>query len=118
MRPFDARRCCLEMRTGAAATRFCVKTAAAEAGTSLERIARSSAPVFFKPQAVAAKRKPRGRDASERAGFMPRKSVVLARCCRKRTPILRNGRESMQLTYGLRAHGLAPVLAVSLFRRL
>src|SRR5258708_34221591 len=49
---------------------------------------------------------------------MPGKSVVLARCCRKRPPILRNGRESVQLTYGLRAHGLAPVLAVSLFRRL
>jgi len=42
MRPFDARRCCLEMRTGAAATIFCVKTAAADAGTSLERIERSS----------------------------------------------------------------------------
>src|SRR5262249_49722219 len=53
IRPFDALRCFLQMSTGAATTRFCVKTAAAEAGTSLEKIARSSAPVFFKPQAVA-----------------------------------------------------------------
>src|SRR2546425_2188893 len=64
MRPFDARIFSLEMRTGAATTRFCVKTAAAEAGTSLERMARSSAPVFLRPQAVAAKRKPLGRAAS------------------------------------------------------
>src|SRR3989441_38682 len=68
--PFEARRCSLEIRTGAATTRFCVKTAAAEAGTSLEKTARSSAPVFFKPQAVAAKRNPRGSAASERACFM------------------------------------------------
>src|SRR5215469_4936317 len=53
MRPFDARRFALETVTGAAMTRFFVKTAAAEAGTSLESIARSSAPVFFKPHAVA-----------------------------------------------------------------
>src|SRR2546430_13510101 len=64
MRPFEARRCSLERSTGAATTRFCVKTAAAEAGTSLERIARSSAPVFFKPQAVAAKRNPRDRKST------------------------------------------------------
>src|ERR1700730_13065754 len=67
MRPFDARKCSLEISTGAATTRFCVNTPAADAGTSLERIAKSSAPVFFKPQAVAAKRKARGREASERA---------------------------------------------------
>src|SRR5262249_18520704 len=65
MRPFDSARCFFERTTGAATTRFCVKTAAADAGTSLERIARSSAPVFFRPQAVAAKRKPFGRAASE-----------------------------------------------------
>src|SRR6266478_3876423 len=75
MRPFDARIFSLEMRTGAATTRFCVKTAAADAGTSLERMARSSAPVFFKPQAVAAKRNPRGKDASESACFINGTSV-------------------------------------------
>src|SRR5580700_1981569 len=70
IRPFDARRCDLETSTGAATTRFCVNTAAADAGTSLEKIARSRAPVFFSPQAVAANRNPRGSDASERACFM------------------------------------------------
>src|SRR5437773_2059136 len=70
MRPFDKRKFSLEIRTGAATTRFCVKTAAADAGTSLEITARSSAPVFFKPQAVAAKRNPKGRAASERACFI------------------------------------------------
>src|SRR6266446_5389738 len=60
MRPLDSRRFFFESTTGAATTRFCVKTAAAEAGTSLEISARSSAPVFFKPQAVAAKRNPLG----------------------------------------------------------
>src|SRR5215470_5474007 len=64
MRPLDSARCFLERVTGAATTRFCVKTAAADAGTSLERMARSSAPVFLRPQAVAAKRKPLGRAAS------------------------------------------------------
>src|SRR6267378_450513 len=68
MRPFDARKCALEISTGAATTRFCVNTPAAEAGTSLERMAKSSAPVFFRPQAVAANRNPLGRDASDRAG--------------------------------------------------
>src|SRR5437899_11505197 len=52
MRPFDARRCALEIVTGAATTRFCVKTPAADARTSLERMAKSSAPVFFRLQAV------------------------------------------------------------------
>src|SRR5260221_13859278 len=46
MRPLEAIRFALETTTGAATTRFFVKTAAAEAGTSLERSARSSAPVF------------------------------------------------------------------------
>src|SRR5580658_10590413 len=63
MRPFEARRCSLEMVTGAATTRFCVKTAAADAGTSLQIIATSSAPVFFRPQARPANRKPCGREA-------------------------------------------------------
>src|ERR1700739_1536588 len=60
MRPLDLRRFFFERVTGAATTRFCVKTAAAEAGTSLEMSARSSAPVFFSPHAVAAKRNPLG----------------------------------------------------------
>src|SRR5215467_2880985 len=64
MRPLEAARCFLESVTGAATTRFCVKTAAAEAETSLERMARSSAPVFLRPQAVAAKRNPFGSAAS------------------------------------------------------
>src|SRR5579863_4628075 len=61
MRPFDSRRFFFESVTGAATTRFCVKTAAADAGTSLEISARSSAPVFFRLQAVAAKRNPLGK---------------------------------------------------------
>src|SRR5882672_9989431 len=64
MWPLDSARCFLERVTGAATTRFCVKTAAADAGTSLERMARSRAPVFLRPQAVAAKQKPLGRAAS------------------------------------------------------
>src|SRR5438876_7010045 len=60
MRPLDSRRFFFERVTGAATTRFCVKTAAAEAGTSLEMSARSSAPVFLRPHAVAAKRNPLG----------------------------------------------------------
>src|SRR5450755_3557889 len=70
IRPLDARRLALETSTGGATTRFCVNTAAADAGTSLEKIARSRAPVFFRPQAVAANRNPRGSAASERACFM------------------------------------------------
>src|SRR6267142_6664966 len=88
MRPFDARLFSLEIRTGAATTRFCVKTAAADAGTSLEMMARSSAPVFFNPQAVAAKRNPRGKDASESACFINGRSAGLARWPRKGPPIL------------------------------
>src|SRR5208283_2823935 len=70
IRPFEARKFSLETTTGGATTRFCVKTAAAEAGTSLESSARSSAPVFFRPQAVAEKRNPRGRAVSERTFFI------------------------------------------------
>src|SRR5207302_9082429 len=62
-------------------------------GTSLERMARSSAPVFFKPQAVAAKRNPRGKEASEGACFINGTSVCLARRSRKGPPILRNRSE-------------------------
>src|SRR5215467_6546959 len=61
IRPLDACRFFFESITGAAKTKFCVNTAAAEAGTSLEIRARSNAPVFFRPQAVAAKRKALGR---------------------------------------------------------
>src|SRR5258708_39384976 len=61
MRPLDSRRFFFESTTGAATTRFCVKTAAAEALTSLDMRARSRAPVFFRPHAVAAKRNPLGR---------------------------------------------------------
>src|SRR5258707_11710069 len=60
MRPLDSRKFFFESVTGAATTRFCVKTAAAEAVTSLDMRARSSAPVFFRPHAVAAKRNPLG----------------------------------------------------------
>src|SRR5215475_10862304 len=67
MRPFDCAKFLLESVTGAATTKFCVNTAAAEAGMSLERIARSSAPVFFSPHAVAPKRNPFGNAASEGA---------------------------------------------------
>src|SRR6266849_3035999 len=95
MRPLELRRLALESRTGGATTRFCVKTAAAEAGTSLERMARSSAPVFFRPQAVAEKRKPRGRDASERACFIAGTVEVSARRCRKGPPVLRGIRECL-----------------------
>src|SRR5580693_6990595 len=60
MRLLDFRRFNCEAITGAALTRLVVKTAAADAGVSLTRIARSSL-VFFKPQWVAAKVNPRGR---------------------------------------------------------
>ena len=63
--------------------------AAADAGTSLEISARSRAPVFFSPQAVAEKRKPRGKDASEGACFMGGGSAGRTRISRKGPPILR-----------------------------
>src|SRR6266849_6544201 len=114
MRPFEARRCFLEMSTGAATTRFWVKTAAAEAGTSLESSARSSAPVFFKPQAVAAKRNPRGRADSDRACFIRRgRCVAWARRSRKRPPILRRVREDcFDLLFPAPIHALAPSLVI------
>src|SRR5260221_14686648 len=96
MRPFDSRRFFLESVTGAATTRFCVKTAAADAGTSLEISARSSAPVFFRPHAVAAKRNPLGNADSGgdwvisrrlpwEGGFPARRSL----CARSRRPFRR-----------------------------
>src|SRR6266446_5273069 len=90
MRPLEAIRFALET------TRFFVETAAAEAGTSLERSARSSAPVFFKPQAVAEKRNPCGRAASERACFMESGSANRECRSRKGPPILRAMRYGLQ----------------------
>src|SRR5271156_4353874 len=105
MRPFEAFRCPLETTTGGATTRFCVKTAAADAGTSLESRARSSAPVFFRPQAVAEKRNPRGRAASEGACFMGGGSARRRRSSRKGPPILRGVRGSFDnVDDGAEAH--------------
>ena len=59
MRPLEACRFFLESVTGAATTRFCVKTAAAAAGRSEKIIARSS-PAFFKPHRAVPARKPFG----------------------------------------------------------
>ena len=59
----DACTCARERVTGGACTRFCVNTAAAEAGTSETISATSSVPAwprFLRPQDAAAKRKPRG----------------------------------------------------------
>src|SRR5258706_11903130 len=64
MWPLDSARCFLERVTGAATTRFCVKTAAADAGAALERMARSRGPVFLRAQGVGGKRKRFGRAAS------------------------------------------------------
>src|SRR5439155_20268495 len=91
----------------------------AEAETSLERIARSSAPVFFKPQAVAAQRKPRGKAASERACCIRGASLRPARRTPKEPPTLRNGGGEGLLIRSLACiHGLAPVLMAFLLRRL
>src|ERR1700752_4739612 len=107
MRPRDTFRFFFERATGAATTRFFVKTAAADAGTSLESRARSSAPVFFKPQAVAEKRNPCGRAASERAWFMESGSADRERRSRKGPPILRAMRYGLQRKDARRqAHGL------------
>ena len=62
--PADARTCSRERTTGGACTRFCVKTAAADAGGSETISATSSVPVwprFLRPQDAEAKRNPRGR---------------------------------------------------------
>ena len=67
--PRDLRRCSREATTGAATTWFVVKTAAAAAGTSLTRMPRSRR-VFFRPQCVAAKVKPRGMFEAVRFGFI------------------------------------------------
>jgi hypothetical protein len=58
------RRCSRETNTGAATTRFCVKTAAATAGRSEKIIAKSS-PDFLMPQRVVAARNPLGRNAGD-----------------------------------------------------
>src|SRR5260221_9859138 len=106
MRPFEAIRLACDTTTGAATTRFFVKTAAAEAGTSLGSMARSSAPVFFKPQAVAEKRNPRGRAASERAWFMESGFAGRERRSRERPPILRGVRNGSPRKYARpQAHG-------------
>jgi hypothetical protein len=89
MRPPDSCKCFLDSATGEATTRFCVKTAAAEAGTSLEKIAKSSAPVFFKPQAVAAKRNPCGSAASDGACFIRGASAGLTAHPPKGPPVPR-----------------------------
>ena len=62
--PADARTCSRERTTGGACTRFCVNTAAADAGGSETISATSSVPVwprFLRPQDAEAKRNPRGR---------------------------------------------------------
>src|SRR5579883_2209019 len=62
--PEEARTCSRDNTTGGACTRFCVNTAAAEAGGSETINATSSEPVcprFFSPQEADAKRNPRGR---------------------------------------------------------
>src|SRR5215467_1256735 len=122
MCPFESCRCFLDRVTGAATTRFCVKTAAAEAGTSLEKIARSSAPVFFRPQAVAAKRNPFGRAASEGAWFIRGVSGRgvsgrLSCLSAKGPPVARNEGQFDQGICGLQAQGFAPVLLAFLLRR-
>src|SRR5580700_339538 len=113
MRPFESCKCFFESVTGAATTRFCVKTAAAEAGTSLEKSPRSSAPVFFKPQAVAAKRNPRGKDASGRAGLifidllLPLEKVAFVAPeprSTKQPPVPRGRCGSLQMICGQRVH--------------
>src|SRR5271165_178988 len=111
MRPLEAFRCWREISTGAATTRFCVKTAAAEAFTSLDKIARSSAPVFFRPQAVAAKRKPRGRDDSESAWFKVWIPESLAWRTAKQPPVLHTSDEDIAGWRLARGHGLAPSLS-------
>src|SRR5579872_213183 len=67
--PAEARTCSRESTTGGACTRFCVKTAAADAGGSETISATSSAPVWprlFSPADAEAKRNPRGRARADR----------------------------------------------------
>jgi hypothetical protein len=65
----DFFKCDRDRITGAAATRFVVKTAAAAAGVSLTRIPRSSLD-FFSPQWVAANVKPRGTSEADTFALM------------------------------------------------
>ncbi len=79
-RPPVQHRCSRESNTGAALTKLVVKTPAAAQRTSATIRARSSAPAFFlRPQAVAEKRKPRGR----RDGGIPSgEAGIFDRCAR------------------------------------
>jgi hypothetical protein len=77
----DARTCSRDKTTGGACTRFCVNTAAADAGTSETISATSSEPVwprFLSPHDAEAKRKPRG-NARENGGSLIFRSPVLYR---------------------------------------
>lgn len=69
MRLAARRRCSRETITGAACTRFLVKTHAAEAGTSLASSARSRLD-RFSPHAVAEKENPRGSAGAGGSGFI------------------------------------------------
>src|ERR1700676_1359052 len=67
----DFVKCDRDRITGAAATWFVVKTAAAAAGVSVTRITRSSLDAF-RPQCVAANVKPRGTSEAEMFALMCR----------------------------------------------
>ena len=64
MRDAALRRCLRQRTTGAACTRFCVKTPAAVTSSSPMINPKSRLGAFRKPQFVAAKRNPRGRALS------------------------------------------------------
>src|SRR5712671_4912043 len=69
----DSCTCVRDRITGAACTRFCVKTAAADAGESETISATSSVPVwprFLRPQDAEAKRNPRGRAREDGSAFI------------------------------------------------
>src|ERR1700722_516009 len=76
--PAEARTCSRERTTGGACTRFCVNTAAADAGGSETISATSSVPVwprFFRPAEADAKRNPRGRARADGSSV-----IFLSRC--------------------------------------
>jgi len=96
--------------------KICVKTAAAEAGTSLERIARSSAPVFFKPHA-SQQTKPAGKEAPKVRALSTERPYGLARRPRKGPPVPpQRQRGRMMFRCLACVHGLAPVLVAFLLR--
>src|SRR4029077_148204 len=71
--PAEARTCSRDSTTGGACTKFCVKTAAADAGGSETISATSSVPVwprFLSPADAEAKRNPRGRARSDESSFI------------------------------------------------